>query len=379
MVYRLKSAFIVALLAFILCGCWDYQQLNSTLLTSGLALDYKDNQYTVTTEIIKLSGDKSGSTESCVLSASGDSETMALSEIQGDTPGFLNTNHLDTLVMGEEFAKHGIAYFIEGSIRNTNFQITTDFVVAKNGTAEEVLRQKPQIEQLQAYEISDMIDSEYLQESKSRKVTAFELNNIFAGETSAVLPVVTVEDKKVKPDGLAYFKKDRLAGYIEDDQTPYYLFAVNDIKRAHIKTNLGSKESVITSVIQSSTHQQSSFMGGKPKITLEIKADLSLVSLKSDLNLGEKSAVKMLEDRISKGIAEDVLALIRNFQKHTDCDIFGFANTFTINDRDYWDTVKDKWPEVFKELDVEVNVDAKIVNTLLLLNSNETAKKRAEK
>ena len=49
----MKKIIILLIICFLLGGCYDYQELNDLSLVSGIGIDYIDDEYVVSFEIIE--------------------------------------------------------------------------------------------------------------------------------------------------------------------------------------------------------------------------------------------------------------------------------------------------------------------------------------
>ena len=49
----MKRIFIIVSLVLVLCGCYDYRELNDMSVVTGIGIDYKDNKYIVSLEVTK--------------------------------------------------------------------------------------------------------------------------------------------------------------------------------------------------------------------------------------------------------------------------------------------------------------------------------------
>ena len=43
---------LVLLIPFILCGCWNYKELNQLAIVSGMAIEKENDEYVLTAQII---------------------------------------------------------------------------------------------------------------------------------------------------------------------------------------------------------------------------------------------------------------------------------------------------------------------------------------
>ena len=49
----MKKTIILILSIFMLYGCYDYVEINNLVIISGMLIDYKDNNYYITSQIIE--------------------------------------------------------------------------------------------------------------------------------------------------------------------------------------------------------------------------------------------------------------------------------------------------------------------------------------
>ena len=48
----MKKIFFILIIPFILGGCYDYNQLNDLAIISGIGIDYENDEFKVTFEVI---------------------------------------------------------------------------------------------------------------------------------------------------------------------------------------------------------------------------------------------------------------------------------------------------------------------------------------
>ena len=56
----MKRILIIISLVLLLCGCYDYRELNDMSVVDGIYIDYEDNKYNVRLEIVKSNKGKDG-------------------------------------------------------------------------------------------------------------------------------------------------------------------------------------------------------------------------------------------------------------------------------------------------------------------------------
>jgi spore germination protein KC len=76
-------------------------------------------------------------------------------------------------------------------------------------------------------------------------------------------------------------------------------------------------------------------------------------------NLSKLPAVAELEKKKTNLIRSEVMAAIQK-AKELDADVFGFGDAVHQKYPKEWESMEDKWDKIFPEIQVEVNVKAKL-------------------
>ena len=106
----MKKLLILLIIPFILSGCYDYNELNDLAIISGIGIDYEDEEYVVTYEILstKKEGETSASSSTYNVTSRGKTVVEAFSNngnLMDKVPYF---EHVDVVVISEEIAKNNL-------------------------------------------------------------------------------------------------------------------------------------------------------------------------------------------------------------------------------------------------------------------------------
>ena len=128
----------VILILFILLGCtgcFDYTELNDMALVSGISIDYDQNQFNVSFEILNTQNKENVETDEKVFFAygSGASISEAFSNTSLEIADFPYMAHLKTIVISEEVAKYHVEEIIDFLIRDNHIRNIFYLTIAKNG------------------------------------------------------------------------------------------------------------------------------------------------------------------------------------------------------------------------------------------------------
>ena len=359
-----------------LSGCWNYREMENLSMVSGFAIDKgtQGHKYHVTFEFLDLSGQQIGSK---LLETEGDTVFDAVRNATGKSQKKLLFSECKVVVISKDLASEGIAPLLDFISRDTEPRLTITPIISEEKTAAEILQQKPVTNQLICLEIDQMLMQNSSSLSEAPRVKLYQVNNMLAGEgTSLILPAIKITKEQTATTlelaGTALFKKDRLTGFLDRDQSKSLLFIKDQIHGGLLLTNPDSGNGKITLEI----------LGNQTKITPVIKNNLLSINIdiKMVCALGEDQTskdyftvdgIKKVEKSAGKALETGVLDLIKTAQTQHGGDIFGFGNLAYQNDPQWWEEVKPKWDQTFRTLNVSVAADVKINNTAVVKSKVE--------
>lgn len=351
-----------------LSGCWNYREIENLAMVSGFAIDKgtQGHKYHVTFEFLDLSGEQMGSK---LLETEGDTVFDAVRNATSKNQKKLLFSDCKVVVISKDLALEGITPLLDFINRDTEPRLTITPIISEENTAGEILRQKPVTNQLICLEIDQILIQNSSSLSEAPRVKLYQVNNMLAGEgTSLILPSIKIAKEQTPTTlelaGTALFKKDRLTGFLNRDQSKFLLFIKDQIHGGLLLTNPDSgNRKIALEILENQT-----------KITPVIKNNL--LSIKIDIKmvcaLGEDQTlkdyftvegIKKVEKSAGKVLETGVLDLIKTAKDQYGSDIFGFGNLAYQNDPQWWEQAKPNWEQTFRTLNVSVTADVKINNT----------------
>jgi spore germination protein KC len=189
---------------------------------------------------------------------------------------------------------------------------------------------------------------------------------------SAVLPVVkqTQNNGQVVPEisGTAVFKKDRMIGYLNGNDTKTFLFITNQIKGGLLthKEYLGSSHSNIAlEIFNNKTKAKPMIINGKLIIKISTQTNVALGENAGTANFLDKKGMAKIKNDFEKQLENNIKNLIRKVQNNYDSDIFGFGKKVKVTMPKLWKKIESKWDKDFKSIDISVSSEINIENSAL--------------
>lgn len=368
-------------------GCWSRRELNDIAIALAMGIDRTGDGYTVSLQIVNPGevAAKTGIGKGAIVltqTEEGDTLADALRRITTKTPRKINLAHLRILVFGEELAKSGVGKTLDFLSRN--HEVRTDFavLVARGETAEKILRvytvaQEP----IPANKIFKSLDTSEKVWAATSVISLDELITDISREGK--YPVLsgigllgkTEEESRetkenvesMKPrvvlhlENLAMFKKDKLVGWLNENESKGYNYIVGHVKGsvgAFSCPNTGGGK-VAVEVIRAKSVIKGSVVEGKPKVNVSLRTENNIADIQCDLDLSKLETVGRLEQTTEEALEGYMRMVVKKAQK-AGTDIFGFGDAIRRADQAAWEKLKPDWNEEFAKMEVQYQVDVKI-------------------
>jgi spore germination protein KC len=376
---RVKMTLLFLILsAFLLTGCWDRREVNDLALVTAAGIDKKSDgviELTVLVFIPKgsssqqgMEGDSGGggaSVQTLLRSEEGTTIADAMSKLQEKLPRQIFWGHCEVFIFDEELAKEDISDHIDFIIRHPQLRERSQLFVS-NQKAKEILNLMPPLER----DISEVL-RELAKMQVGLQVTTKDFSQMLLDSGDGAIPWIKMlppEEGGEKQqtiafiNGTAIFRNHKMVGQIDDNVTRGVLWLRNEIKLAtisvkpkikgggYVSMNLLRAKSKIVPIIKS----------GNWKIILKAKADTDIIQNTTNLDMSDPTVVKPLEKQLNRELKNKVNAALKEVQKQYHSDIFGFSDAFHRKYPKIWAKEKDRWNEIFPNVEVIVNADIKI-------------------
>jgi spore germination protein KC len=364
---------------FITSGCWDNRDITQLIMVSGIGVDKApDGSIEVTVQIIshpQQGGAQSGSGFSqsssqstggtIITSAEGSTVADAVFNLVPKIGQNVYLMHTQLMVIGEAAAYDGIDKIWDYFERDHESSRTMWVIVAKGSTAKSVLTAKPELENINAVEITDTMQ-ENVNFGKVIGIKAFKVSDTLsqprAGLVLSVIePAASDMLKDMNVQGGAVFKHAKLVGYLDTDETRGYLFAANQLygTMINIEDPKEKGRSVSVEIIKSDGKLNAAMTNGKPELSIEIEANGNIAGVQGSQDITDGNDIKALTDETEDVIRQNISEAIVKSQKNYDSDILDFNNLLYKYHYSDFQKIAGNWDAVYKNADI--NIDVKVI------------------
>jgi spore germination protein KC len=418
---RLLFLFLFSLTA--LAGCWSRMEINQLAIVRAMAVDYLPGRrapYIVTIAVIRpaevagggdvTAGGGGGSPVRLFMGA-GTSIDLALARANFNLSRRVYLSHNEVVLLGEEAARQGLNHVVDFIIRNPQMRLTNQLLVVP-GIAHEILTQDERLERGVTDEILGLLEQARVTSEAHPQELFLVLRQLSAPgfdpsipvlksgpQLSRVIPELEREKRELQeraglnsgqeesagggqggagnpqaePDteltlaGTAAFRGDRLAGYLDEIETRGLLWLVGEIRTAlmAISDPEAPEETVNILVSESSIKIKPAVKDGRVSFRVEITAEGDLASQGSRRDLSTPEKIKELNGALAGAVKEDTEKALAKMQQ-LGTDLVGFGAILNRGDHQAFREIGGRWPEVFREIKVDIRVTANIRRTGLL-------------
>lgn len=392
-----KTACIIFCLLMI-TGCWDRKELGDIGIVFAIGLDKNaDTGKIVTTvQVVRpsaLSKQNSGKESSVeIVSSAGDTLIEAFRGIGKEFDRKLYYAHTKVIIISERLAKEGILPLLDALRRGNESRELVWLFIAKNASASHMLGIKHGIDNIQGTYLDKMIVLAQRSNEKVSTVNLLEVaKKLQSGNFNPVLGVMEskqirtfpVEGKSspsqgIKLSGTAVFKKDRLVGYLNEQETRGLHWILNKVQGDIIKVPSLIKKNQFVSleIKRARSIIKPSFHDGHISFTIQIDVQTTLEEQQSpgkDVKVHPDESflnyIRKLDREQDRLIAKEVEKAIEKVQKKYKSDILGFGMTLNKKLPKVWKTVEKDWETLFPEIDYSIRVNSTTKRTGLIKRS----------
>ncbi|QUL55534.1 Ger(x)C family spore germination protein [Paenibacillus tritici] len=360
---RGMASLLSLLLLLNLTGCWNYTEVDDMAIVAGVAIDKNeaDGKLLLTVELVDTNGgmDKTQAGFK-MISLSGDTMFEIVRNIISITGKKLFWSHAKSIILSREVAREGLIKAIDWYSRDTETRSDVFIFVSGEKTAREVLNLNSTTETIMSFELAQMMrDEKFISTAPAVEIWDF-IDKLETKGNNATAPMISIHEENNKQNervtGTAIFKKDRMVGSLNGDESKSMLFVKNKIKGGVL--DMDDKQgnpAYSLEIISNQTKVKPRIVDGRLQMQIHTVTKTGLDEVMTPQGFGEGESIQDIEQRAGERLQTDILAVIHKLQREYDADVFGFGEMVFEEQPKVWAKVKDHWLDTFADLDVTVS------------------------
>lgn len=324
---------ILIILLLLTTGCYDFKELNSLAIIEAIGVDYQDDEYIVTFEILndkKLENTNIDNSRKTTLVTTKDKKFVkAFEDAIKATPKDAYFYQLKLLLITENLASHGIEEVTDYLIRLQKINKSSYMVMVEDTTIPEILSLNIDNEPVISSAILDLI-------SKNPKLSpvntsdSFDLmlNNILKKGSDIALPSVKIADDSIALSTTKLFNQYQYVASLSESETKTYFLLKDSVYDIYYED--GPNTIAIY-------NNKVSYDYDDDTITITFKADGAIKTVDEKYDLKNSSTYTSLSKEYSNLIKNDILSLVNESIKN-DSDFLKLGNlVYNKTPKEYYD------------------------------------------
>ena len=318
----------------------------------------------------------------------------ALKDLALTTSRQVNLSHVDVILISEKLARHGIDGVVDLYLRSPDMRLIAEIAVVEGGLknlleSEIPLEPTPALGLLSMLEFTRQERSQIPRGDFREKLRLISLPGVDpvlvrftvleGAQPEAPTDSGSTQDQSqsqsqgqgqsrvpkpvVKIHGSAAFHGDRMVGWFENRESVGVNWLLNSISRTIVTVD-SPRGGVITLELKQSGCQITPVVSGESSAWAQARVGRSESTRSSSSHSDhtvfdgdDPEMVKSVTDRVAQAVRHDIeLALAR--ARELGVDPFGFGNVIYRKHPQFWsEVVKDRWREMFKTVEVNLEVE----------------------
>lgn len=332
----MKKILIIILTLLLCTGCFDYKEINDLAIINAIGVDYENDEYVITLEILNDQIDKDSSKiTSYTKVGHGKNLTSAIENAADKLSKQLIFNHIKLMILSKSIIEEKFENIIDLFLRNTYFRENFYVISATKNKPETLLNHTTNEAPIASTAITDTLESiRYSSNTNVLKKFDEIVEEIITYGIDTCFSNITLKDNEFIVDGMSIFNNYSYKSNLSNEYVKIYNLLTDNFDRPTYTINYDNlsfttaiNNGKINTEIKSGTINVTGNLMGRiidndPKYNIRDPKNLERIDndFTNLLNKKISEFIKVLQDNNS-----DILGITRNYYKKT-----------RTKDKDYW-------------------------------------------
>lgn len=332
----MKKILVIILTLLFCTGCFDYKEINDLAIISAIGIDYENDEYIITLEILNDQIDKASSKiTSYTKTGSGKTPTSAIENAADKLSKELIFNHIKLMILSKSIVETKFDNIIDLFLRNTYFRENFYVISSTDTKPEDLLNHTTNEAPIASTAITDTLESiSYSSNTNILKKFDEIIEEVITYGIDTCFSNITLKDNEFIVDGMSIFNNYSYKSNLSNEYVKIYNLLIDNFDRPTYTINYDNlsfttaiNNGKINAEIKSGTINVTGNLMGRiidndPKYNIRDPKNLERIDndFTNLLNKKIPEFIKVLQDNNS-----DILGITRNYYKKT-----------RTKDKDYW-------------------------------------------
>lgn len=332
----MKKILVIILTLLFCTGCFDYKEINDLAIISAIGIDYENDEYIITLEILNDQIDKASSKiTSYTKVGHGKNLTSAIENAADKLSKQLIFNHIKLMILSKSIIEEKFENIIDLFLRNTYFRENFYVISSTDTKPEDLLNHTTNEAPIASTAITDTLESiSYSSNTNILKKFDEIIEEVITYGIDTCFSNITLKDNEFIVDGMSIFNNYSYKSNLSNEYVKIYNLLIDNFDRPTYTINYDNlsfttaiNNGKINAEIKSGTINVTGNLMGRiidndPKYNIRDPKNLERIDndFTNLLNKKIPEFIKVLQDNNS-----DILGITRNYYKKT-----------RTKDKDYW-------------------------------------------
>lgn len=332
----MKKILIIILTLLLCTGCFDYKEINDLAIINAIGVDYENDEYVITLEILNDQIDKDSSKiTSYTKVGHGKNLTSAIENAADKLSKQLIFNHIKLMILSKSIIEEKFENIIDLFLRNTYFRENFYVISTTKNKPETLLNHTTNEAPIASTAITDTLESiRYSSNTNVLKKFDEMVEEVITYGIDTCFSNITLKDNEFIVDGMSIFNNYSYKSNLSNEYVKIYNLLIDNFDRPTYTINYDNlsfttaiNNGKINAEIKSGTINVTGNLMGRiidndPKYNIRDPKNLERIDndFTNLLNKKIPEFIKVLQDNNS-----DILGITRNYYKKT-----------RTKDKDYW-------------------------------------------
>lgn len=345
----MKKIFILLLLVLMCSGCYDNVELDNLAIINGVGIDYIDNKYILTYEILN---DTKTQNNEAMLSYTVTGSGRTISE------AFTNTNykvskksyfaHLSLVIVHKNVLNEKLENITDFLLRDTNIRSKFKLVGTSNNTPEEILKNNSDNHPVVSEQIVDLLDNEVYNNNIVNNDSFTDIaSKLISKKHDVIINSISLENDEITLSDSFILKEYNYQNILSKEDSAIYNLLTKNVITAEFQKNYENGLVAIT-INQS----DSSIDIKSDKIIINTDLEAKIIQNEAGFDLTKDDEYKKLNKEFEKIVKENIYTFIKTIQENKS-DILGlqdiYYRKYNKDNHNLWETA-----------DINIKVNLKI-------------------
>lgn len=342
----MKKILILIILIFTCTGCYDYKEINDLAIISAIGVDYDNDKYIITLELLNDQIDKDSSKiTSYTKVGSGDTLTSAIESAADKLAKQPLFNHIKLMVLSDTIVQNKFDNIIDLFLRNTYFRENFYVISSMNTKPDMLLNNTTDENPVASNAITSLLENVSYSSNTNvlkkfdeivEEVTTFGIDTCFSN--------IDLKETEFIINGMIIFKDYDYKETLNNDYVKLYNLLRNEFDRPTFTIKYDNLD---FTVAINNGKLDSSIENG----VINIKGNLMgrILDNNPNFNIRNKDNLEKLDNNFSELLNEQLQEFIKTIQE-SGSDILGITEK-------YYKKTRKKDKEYWQKLDIKSNIN----------------------